>query len=53
MPNDMRITTIKHPKKEMGIKSARFLIGMIEGQMLRPQLVYEPELIVRDSCKNV
>ena len=53
MPNDMRITTIKHPKKEMGIKSARFLIDMIEGRLQRPQLVYDPELIVRDSCRNI
>ncbi len=53
MPNDMRITTIKHPKKDMGIQGARFMIDMIEGRMGRPQFVYEPELIVRDSCRNI
>ncbi|MDC7227812.1 MAG: GntR family transcriptional regulator [Spirochaetales bacterium] len=53
MPNDMRITTIKHPKEEMGGQSARFMIDMLEGRMKRPQLVYEPELIVRDSSRNL
>jgi len=53
MSHDLRITTIKHPKKDMGIQAARFIIDMIEGRMERPQFVYEPELIVRDSCRNL
>jgi len=45
-----KLTTIIHPKKQMGIQAANYIIGMIEGKLEKPQYVYDAELIVRDSC---
>jgi len=53
MHSDMRLTTIRHPKKAMGIQAARFMVDMLEGRMEKPQKIYEPELIVRKSCRNL
>ncbi|MDN4067049.1 GntR family transcriptional regulator [Paenibacillus vini] len=44
-----KLTTLTHPKTEMGIAAARQLIGMIEQGALFEDTVYEPELIERDS----
>ncbi len=53
LSQDIGITTIKHPKRDMGVQGARFIIDMIEGRMTRPQYIYKPDLIVRDSCRNL
>ncbi|GKX65672.1 GntR family transcriptional regulator [Inconstantimicrobium mannanitabidum] len=51
--SDVKLTTIKHPKEEMGIKAARCIIDMIEGRIDKPQYIYSAELIVRDSCSRI
>ena len=51
--SDLKLTTIRHPKENMGIQAAKYLVGMIEGRMEKPQMVYQPELIVRNSCRNL
>ncbi|MDR3596236.1 GntR family transcriptional regulator [Clostridium sp.] len=51
--SDVKLTTIKHPKEEMGIKAAKCIIDMIEGRIDKPQYTYSAELIVRDSCARV
>lgn len=51
--SEVKLTTIKHPKAEMGRQAARFIIDMLEGRMERPRLVYQPELIIRTSCHNL
>jgi GntR family transcriptional regulator, arabinose operon transcriptional repressor len=51
--SDVKLTTIKHPKEDMGIKAAKCIIDMIEGRIDKPQYTYAAELIVRDSCKRV
>lgn len=48
--SETKLTTIIHPKKQMGIQAAKYIIGMIEGKLEKPQYVYDAELIVRDSC---
>lgn len=51
--SNIKLTTIKHPKREMGIRAAKCIIDMIEGRIDKPQFVYPAELIVRDSCKRI
>lgn len=51
--SDIKLTTIKHPKRDMGIRAARCIIDMVEGRMEKPQYVYEAELIVRESCRRI
>lgn len=51
--SDIKITTIKHPKREMGIMAAKCIIDMIEGRIDKPQYVYDAELIVRESCRRI
>lgn len=51
--SDIKLTTIRHPKKEMGKQVAKFMLDMLDKSDYKPQYVYEPELIVRTSCKNI
>lgn len=53
MQSDVKLTTILHPKKALGIQAAKYLIDMLDGRMEKPQMIYRPELIVRNSCKNI
>lgn len=53
MQSDVKLTTISHPKKEMGIQAAKYMIDMLDGRLDRPQMIYRPELIVRNSCRNI
>lgn len=53
MQSDVKLTTILHPKKALGIQAAKYLIDMLDGNMEKPQMVYRPELIVRNSCRNI
>ena len=51
--SDVKLTTIKHPKEDMGIRAAKCIIDMIEGRIDKPQYTYNAELIVRESCSRV
>lgn len=51
--SQIKLTTIKHPKKDMGKQAAGFIIDMIEGSDDKPTMVYEPELVVRNSCQSI
>lgn len=51
--SDTKLTTIKHPKEDMGEKAAKCIIDMIEGRIKKSQYVYEAELIVRNSCNKI
>jgi len=37
----------------MGKHVARLIVDMIEGKEKKPCFVYQPELIIRDSCSAV
>ncbi|QPA32375.1 GntR family transcriptional regulator [Thermaerobacillus caldiproteolyticus] len=52
---EVKLTTIRHPKEEMGIKAAEMLIQMIEKQKDDgiKDIIYKPELIVRESAKRI
>lgn len=47
--SEVKLTTIRHPKYEMGKRAARYLINMIEKNEERPYYIYKPELIIRNS----
>lgn len=47
----VKLTTVRHPMKEMGRTAARFMVDMLEGSAGIPCRVFKPELIVRDSCR--
>ena len=51
--SDIKLTTIKHPKRDMGVQAAKCIIDMIESRIEKPQYIYSAELIVRDSCKRL
>jgi GntR family transcriptional regulator, arabinose operon transcriptional repressor len=51
--SEVKLTTVKHPKTEMGRQAARFLVDMVEGRIEKPRLIYKPELIVRSSCRSL
>lgn len=49
----VRLTTIKHPKEEMGEMIAELLLEKISGisdEDSRVERIIKPELIIRDSC---
>lgn len=50
---DYGITTINHPKEEMGKKAAEMLISLINKENNKVKYVYEPVIIKRDSVKNI
>lgn len=46
---EVKLTTIRHPKEELGRKAARMLMDIIEGTIIHDSYIYKPELIVRTS----
>lgn len=49
------LTTIAHPQEELGAMAARLLLDMIEDENYQQnyrQIVIEPELVIRESCKK-
>jgi len=47
---EVKLTTVRHPKSEMGKRVARFLINIVENNEEKPYYIYKPELIVRNSA---
>lgn len=52
---DVKLTTIKHPKEQMGTDAGTMILKLIENQtnMEIEPIVYEPELICRNSTKKL
>lgn len=50
---ETKLTTIKHPKIDMGRKAVRMLLDVIERKVDKNNYVYKPELIVRNSCRSI
>ncbi|MGE5551700.1 MAG: GntR family transcriptional regulator [Bacteroidota bacterium] len=48
---ETKLTTIRHPKTEMGRQAARFILDMLGGRVTKPRFVYQPELVIRSSCR--
>lgn len=51
---ETKLTTVAHPKHELGVRAAELLLDMIEGRSdVKPKdVVFQPKLIVRDSTKK-
>ncbi|MDD2534361.1 MAG: GntR family transcriptional regulator [Eubacteriales bacterium] len=45
----IKLTSVIHPKIEMGRRAASFMIEMLDNQLDDLQFVYRPELIIRES----
>jgi GntR family transcriptional regulator, arabinose operon transcriptional repressor len=51
---DVKITSVSHPKMEMGIEAAKWIVSTVENnQKSHHSTVYEPELIVRNSTAPI
>jgi GntR family transcriptional regulator of arabinose operon len=51
---EVKLTSVAHPKMDMGIEAAKRIVSAVEGRDNNPQsVVYEPELIVRSSTAPV
>ncbi len=59
--SEVKLTTIKHPKSELGEKAGKMILDMIKrmresrGKETKPieSIVYEPELVIRNSTKKI
>ncbi len=51
--SEVKLTTIKHPKAEMGRQAAKFIIDMVEGRESKPRFIYQPEIVIRNSCRSL
>lgn len=47
-----KLTSINHPKEEMGGRAAQMILDMILGKVDRPRFTYQPELVQRCSCRQ-
>lgn len=47
-----KLTSINHPKEEMGGRAAEMILDMILGKVDKPRFTYPPELVVRSSCQR-
>ncbi|MFW6267357.1 MAG: GntR family transcriptional regulator [Halanaerobium sp.] len=50
---NIRLTSVRHPKEELGRHAARLLFNMLEIGVEKPRFLYNPELVVRESCKEL
>jgi GntR family transcriptional regulator of arabinose operon len=49
---EIKLTTLSHPKEELGVKAVELLAAMLEGgPAAAADTVYAPELVVRDSTQ--
>ncbi|MFL6558113.1 MAG: substrate-binding domain-containing protein, partial [Bacillus sp. (in: firmicutes)] len=47
---DVKLTSVTHPKMDMGIEAAKWIVSAVEGRGTNTHsTVYEPELVIRNS----
>jgi GntR family transcriptional regulator, arabinose operon transcriptional repressor len=51
---EIKLTTLTHPKAEMGVKAVEALLSLIEGkgQIQEKDIVFKPKLVIRESTKQ-
>lgn len=49
--SDIKLTSVVHPKTEMGRRAASIMLEMLDGDAETQQMMYRPELVIRDSCR--
>ncbi|WP_212391523.1 GntR family transcriptional regulator [Sporosarcina beigongshangi] len=52
--SDVKLTTLTHPKAQMGVDAAKWIIDSIEknDSGKQDQIIYEPKLVIRNSTKK-
>ncbi|WP_199621662.1 GntR family transcriptional regulator [Paenibacillus alkalitolerans] len=52
---EVKLTTLTHPKTDMGVRAAELLLDLIQGRVedAAKDIVYAPELIIRDSTRSL
>lgn len=53
--SEVKITSINHPKVQLGLDAAKWIVEAIEhpDTFEKPNVTYEPELIIRESTKAI
>ncbi|MED1563738.1 GntR family transcriptional regulator [Alkalihalobacillus alcalophilus ATCC 27647 = CGMCC 1.3604] len=54
--SEVKLTTVAHPKTEMGERAAKMIIGLVENHKKEKKVesyIYQPELIIRSSTKEI
>ncbi|WP_334077692.1 GntR family transcriptional regulator [Paenibacillus sanfengchensis] len=52
--SEVKLTSVTHPKMELGMAAAKWIVAAVEGMDLLPQsIVYEPRLVIRGSTASV
>ncbi|MCM3513293.1 MULTISPECIES: GntR family transcriptional regulator [Carnobacterium] len=50
--SDIKLTSINHPKEQLGIEAANWIIQALEKSSFKKEsIIYQPELIIRESSK--
>ena len=50
---EVKLTTVTHPKMEMGIEAAKWIVSAVEKKEVPQSKVYEPELVIRSSTMEL
>ena len=48
-----KLTSINHPKEEMGSRAAELILDMVLGKANNPRYTFKPALTLRSSCRSV
>ncbi|MGQ4666348.1 GntR family transcriptional regulator [Metabacillus halosaccharovorans] len=55
--SETKITSVTHPKTEMGLEAARWIVAAVENRERKivenNQKIYEPELVIRNSTRSI
>ncbi|QIZ07793.1 GntR family transcriptional regulator [Priestia megaterium] len=52
--SDVKLTSVTHPKMQMGIDAAKWIVAAVEKKdNIPPSIVYEPELVIRSSTTTL
>jgi GntR family transcriptional regulator of arabinose operon len=55
--SEVKLTSVKHPKLEMGIEAAKWIVSAVENKNLEgsnpSSIVYEPEIVIRNSTASL
>lgn len=52
--SDVKLTSINHPKEQLGKEAANWIIQALEKPSFKKEsVIYQPELITRESAKNI
>ncbi|MER2064049.1 MAG: substrate-binding domain-containing protein, partial [Alkalibacterium sp.] len=49
----VKLTSVNHPKEELGRAAAKWIVDAVEGKKSNKSIIFEPELVVRNSTKHL